>query len=58
MKVDGVRFCTIEELGREVYEKAKAMLEEETGVTFERLIELAIADSEGRIVITKEGGNV
>lgn len=58
MKVDGVRFCTIEELGHEVYEKALAMLEEETGVTFERLIELAIADSEGRLVITEEGGHV
>lgn len=58
MRVDGVRFCTIEELGREVCEKAKAMLEEETGVTFERLIELAIADSEGRVVISEEGGHV
>lgn len=58
MRVDGVRFCTIEELGREVYERAIAMLEEETGVKFERLIELAIADSEGRVVITEEGGHV
>lgn len=58
MRVDGVRFCTIEELGREVYEKAKTMLEEESGVTFERLIELAVADSEGRVVITEEGSHV
>lgn len=58
MKIDGVRFCTVEELGHEVYEKAIAVLEEETGVTFKRLIELAIADSEGRVVITKEGIHV
>lgn len=48
----------IEKLARAVYEDAKAMLEEETGVPFERLIELAIADSEVRVVITKEGGHV
>lgn len=58
MRVDGVRFCTIEELGREVYENAMAMLENETGVSFERLIELAIADREGRIIITKEAAHV
>ena len=52
MKID------IEELGREIYENAMTMLEEETSVTFERLIELAIADSEGRVVITEEGGHV
>ena len=58
MRVDGVRFCTIEELGREVYENAMAILAEETGVPFERLIELAIADSEGRIIITEEAAHV
>ena len=44
-------FPTIEQIALEVKDKTFEMIEEETGVSFERLIQLAVADQEGRCVV-------
>ena len=41
----------INKLEREIYNEAMNMITENTGVSFERMVELAVADSEGRIII-------
>lgn len=41
----------IEQIALEVKDKTFEMIEEETGVSFERLIQLAVADQEGRCVV-------
>ena len=42
---------TIEQIALEVKDKTFEMIEEETGVSFERLIQLAVADQERRCVV-------
>lgn len=42
---------TIEQIALEIKNEAVKMIEEETGVPFERLIQLAVADQEGRCVV-------
>lgn len=44
-------FPTIEQFAREVKDQAIKIIEEETGVSFERLVQLACADQEGRIAV-------
>lgn len=44
-------FPTIEQFAREVKDQAIKIIEEETGVSFERLVQLACADREGRIAV-------
>ena len=48
-------FPTIEEMALEIKDKAIKMIEQETGVSFERLMELAAADKEGRCVVFEIG---
>lgn len=47
--------ANIEKLARDVYRKSLEIMEEETGVCLERLLQLAKADKENRIVILEEG---
>lgn len=42
---------TIEQIALKVKDKTFEMIEEETGVPFERLIQLAVADQEGRCIV-------
>lgn len=42
----------IESLARDIYNKTVEIIQEETGVTLDRLCELAKADSEGRCVVS------
>ena len=44
-------FPTIEQFAREVKDQAIKIIEEETGVSFDRLVQLACADQEGRCVV-------
>lgn len=48
-------FPTIEQFAREVKDQAIKIIEEETGVSFERLVQLACADGEGRCVVLNTG---
>lgn len=48
-------FPTIEQFAREVKDQAIKIIEEETGVSFERLVQLACADREGRCVVLNTG---
>lgn len=45
----------IENIARDIYQKALEMIEGETGVCLERLCQLAKADKENRIIILEEG---
>ena len=45
------KFPTIEEFAREAKDQAIKIIEEETGVSFDRLVQLAYADQEGRCVV-------
>lgn len=47
--------ASIEKLARDVYEKSLKIMEKETGVCLERLLQLAKADKENRIIILEEG---
>lgn len=53
-------FPTIESMAAEVKAEAIKMIEQQTGVSFERLVELAIADREERCVVMpcKQGDTV
>lgn len=44
-------FPTIEEMAIKIKDKTFEMIEKETGVSFQRLVELAVADREGRCVV-------
>lgn len=46
-----INYSVVDKLAREIYNEAMKMIVENTGVSFERLVELAIADSEERITI-------
>lgn len=47
--------ASVEKLARDVYEKSLEIMEKETGVCLERLLQLAKADKGNRIIILEEG---